>query len=177
MWKPSACIPTPPLTICSGSSTGPASARRSVWCAVRWAMIRATLPRRTVRKGFEMATSPLFRWLHRWRQRDDQHLVKRAAPETADPIDELRRLVGKSDLLRHLSSRPWSRAVWRETCGRQSFRGRREHYRRRRPAPQGRGQGRRLDLTSCSVSHKVRRNTAIWKTASPSLERSRCRPL
>jgi hypothetical protein len=35
-------IPTPSLTICSGSSTGPASARRSVWCAMRWAMIRAT---------------------------------------------------------------------------------------------------------------------------------------
>jgi hypothetical protein len=48
MWKPSACIPTPSLTICSGSSTGPASARRSVWCAMRWAMIWATSARRTV---------------------------------------------------------------------------------------------------------------------------------
>jgi hypothetical protein len=38
-----------------------------------------------------MAMSPLFRWLHRWRQRDDQHLVK-----PADPIDELRRLVNEA---------------------------------------------------------------------------------
>ena len=45
------------------------------------------------RKGFEMATSLLFRWL----QRDDQHLVKRdASPETADPIDQLRRLVNEA---------------------------------------------------------------------------------
>ena len=48
------------------------------------------------RKGFEMATSLLFRWLHRWRQRDDQHLVKRSAPETADPIDQLRRLINEA---------------------------------------------------------------------------------
>jgi hypothetical protein len=94
-----------------------------------------------------------------------------------DPLEDPSWPLGKSDLLRHLSSRPWSRAAWRETCWRQSFRGRREYYRRRRPAPQGRGQGRRLDLTSCSVSHKVRRNTAIWKSASRILERSRCGPL
>jgi hypothetical protein len=43
-----------------------------------------------------MATSLLFRWLHRWRQLDDQHLVKRDAPETADPIEELRRLVNEA---------------------------------------------------------------------------------
>jgi hypothetical protein len=43
-----------------------------------------------------MATSTLFRWLHRWRQRDDQHLVKRAALETADPIDELGRIVNEA---------------------------------------------------------------------------------
>jgi hypothetical protein len=80
MWKPSACIPTPSLTIALALPTGPASARRSVWCAMR-------------RKGFEMATSLLLRWL----QRDDQHLVKRdASPETADPIDQLRRLVNEA---------------------------------------------------------------------------------
>jgi hypothetical protein len=39
-----------------------------------------------------MAMSPLFRRLHRWRQRDDQHLVK-----PADPIDELRRLVNETN--------------------------------------------------------------------------------
>ena len=33
--------------------------------------------------------SRLIGWLGRWRQRDDQHLVKRVAPETADPIEEL----------------------------------------------------------------------------------------
>jgi signal transduction histidine kinase len=38
----------------------------------------------------------ILRWLHRWRQRDDQHLVKRDAPETADPIDQLRRLVNEA---------------------------------------------------------------------------------
>jgi transposase-like protein len=40
--------------------------------------------------------SLLFRWLRRWRQRDDQHLVKRDAPENADPIDQLRRLVNEA---------------------------------------------------------------------------------
>jgi hypothetical protein len=46
-------------------------------------MIQATSPKRNVRKGFEMATSTLFRWPHRWRQRDDQHLVKQAEPPAA----------------------------------------------------------------------------------------------
>jgi hypothetical protein len=40
--------------------------------------------------------SPLIRRLPRWRQWDDQHLVKRAALGTADPIDELRRLVDEA---------------------------------------------------------------------------------
>ena len=39
-----------------------------------------------------MATSLLLRWL----QRDDQHLVKRDVPETADPIEELRQLVNEA---------------------------------------------------------------------------------
>jgi hypothetical protein len=43
-----------------------------------------------------MATSPLFRWLHRWRQRDDQHLVKRAAALPADPIEELIRVTNEA---------------------------------------------------------------------------------
>jgi hypothetical protein len=43
----SACIPTPLLTICSGSSTAPASARRSVWCVRRLARILVTTHRRT----------------------------------------------------------------------------------------------------------------------------------
>jgi hypothetical protein len=40
--------------------------------------------------------SSLTRWLRRWPQRDDQHLVKRAAPETADPVDELRRIINET---------------------------------------------------------------------------------
>jgi hypothetical protein len=35
----------------------------------------------------------MLRWLRRWRERDDQHLVKRAAPLPVDPIDELIRVV------------------------------------------------------------------------------------
>jgi hypothetical protein len=35
--------------------------------------------------------SLLIQWLRRWRQRDDQHLVKRA-----DPIEELRQIVGEA---------------------------------------------------------------------------------
>jgi hypothetical protein len=31
------------ITICSGFSTGPASARRNVWCARRWARISPTM--------------------------------------------------------------------------------------------------------------------------------------
>jgi hypothetical protein len=42
--------------------------------------------------------SPLIRWLRRWRQRDDQHLIKAAAFPT-DPIDELRRLVDEAQEL------------------------------------------------------------------------------
>ena len=34
-----------------------------------------------------------------------------------DPLEDPSWRLGKSDLLRHLSSRPGSRAVWRETCG------------------------------------------------------------
>jgi hypothetical protein len=40
--------------------------------------------------------SPLIRWLRRWQQRDDQHLVKRAVSEAADPIEELRQIVGEA---------------------------------------------------------------------------------
>ena len=41
------------------------------------------------RSGLRM--SHLIRWLRRWQQRDDQHLVKRA-----DPIEELRQIVGEA---------------------------------------------------------------------------------
>jgi hypothetical protein len=39
--------------------------------------------------GLRMAR--LIRWLRRWQQRDDQHLVKRA-----DPIEALRQAVGEA---------------------------------------------------------------------------------
>ena len=38
----------------------------------------------------------MLRWLRRWRERDDQHLVKRAAPLPADPIDELCRIINEA---------------------------------------------------------------------------------
>ena len=38
----------------------------------------------------------MLRWLCRWRERDDQHLVKRAAPLPADPIDELCRIINEA---------------------------------------------------------------------------------
>jgi hypothetical protein len=39
----------------------------------------------------------MLRWLRRWRERDDRHLVKRSAPELdVDPIEELARLVGEA---------------------------------------------------------------------------------
>jgi len=39
----------------------------------------------------------MLRWLRRWRERDDRHLVKRAAPERdVDPIEELARIVGQA---------------------------------------------------------------------------------
>jgi hypothetical protein len=31
----------------------------------------------------------MLRWLRRWRERDDRHLVKQAGPLPVDPIDEL----------------------------------------------------------------------------------------
>lgn len=35
------------------------------------------------------------RWLRRWRERDDRHLIKGATPLPGiDPIDELARIVG-----------------------------------------------------------------------------------
>jgi hypothetical protein len=40
--------------------------------------------------------SSLTRWLRRWRQRDDLHLMKRAAALPVDPIEELRRIVGEA---------------------------------------------------------------------------------
>jgi hypothetical protein len=40
--------------------------------------------------------TPLIRWLRRWQQRDDRHLVKRAASEAADPIEELLQIVGEA---------------------------------------------------------------------------------
>jgi len=39
---------------------------------------------------------PLTRPLRRWWERDDLHLVKRAAPEIADPIDELPRIINET---------------------------------------------------------------------------------
>jgi hypothetical protein len=38
----------------------------------------------------------MLRWLRRWRERDDQHLVKRASQLPADPIDELRRIINEA---------------------------------------------------------------------------------
>jgi hypothetical protein len=39
----------------------------------------------------------MLRWLLRWHERDDQHLVKRAVPERdVDPIEELARIVGEA---------------------------------------------------------------------------------
>jgi len=38
----------------------------------------------------------LLRWLRRWRERDDQHLVKRAAALPPDPIDELCRIINEA---------------------------------------------------------------------------------
>jgi hypothetical protein len=40
--------------------------------------------------------SRLTRWWRRWQRREDQHLVKRAASETADPIEELRQIVSEA---------------------------------------------------------------------------------
>jgi hypothetical protein len=37
------------------------------------------------------------RWLRRWRERDDRHLIKGATPlPEIDPIDELARVVGEA---------------------------------------------------------------------------------
>ena len=37
------------------------------------------------------------RWLHRWRERDDQHLFKASTPlPDIDPIGELGRLIGEA---------------------------------------------------------------------------------
>jgi hypothetical protein len=38
----------------------------------------------------------MLRWLRRWRERDDRHLVKPAAPLPVDPIDELVRVVSEA---------------------------------------------------------------------------------
>jgi hypothetical protein len=38
----------------------------------------------------------MLRWLRRWRERDDQRLVKRAAEPDIDPIEELARIVGQA---------------------------------------------------------------------------------
>jgi hypothetical protein len=39
----------------------------------------------------------VIRWLRRWRERDDLHLVKPAAPlPDVDPIEELARIVGEA---------------------------------------------------------------------------------
>ena len=39
----------------------------------------------------------MLQWLRRWRKRDDQHLVKRAAPKPdLEPIDQLARIVGEA---------------------------------------------------------------------------------
>ena len=60
-------------------------------------MIRATSPRRTVCRGANgLSFTMILRWLRRWRERDDQHLVKRDAPLPADPIDELRRIANEA---------------------------------------------------------------------------------
>jgi hypothetical protein len=40
--------------------------------------------------------SPIIGWLRRWRQRDDQHLVKGAASLPVDPIDDLIRGVNQA---------------------------------------------------------------------------------
>jgi hypothetical protein len=37
------------------------------------------------------------RWLRRWRERDDRHLIKSATPlPEIDPIEELARIVGEA---------------------------------------------------------------------------------
>jgi hypothetical protein len=39
----------------------------------------------------------MLRWLRRWRERDDRHLVKQAEPlPDLDPIEELARIVGEA---------------------------------------------------------------------------------
>jgi hypothetical protein len=39
----------------------------------------------------------MLRWLRRWRERDDRHLVKQAEPwSDLDPIEELARMVGEA---------------------------------------------------------------------------------
>ena len=39
----------------------------------------------------------MMRWLRRWRERDDRHLVKSGTPlPDIDPIEELDRLVGEA---------------------------------------------------------------------------------
>jgi len=40
----------------------------------------------------------MFGWLRRWHERDDRHLVKRAAapPADVDPIEEFARIVGEA---------------------------------------------------------------------------------
>jgi hypothetical protein len=56
-------------------------------CARRTLKRPATAPRKR--------TSPMMRWLRRWRERDDQHLFKASTPSPdIDPIDELARIVG-----------------------------------------------------------------------------------
>jgi hypothetical protein len=40
--------------------------------------------------------SRLNQWWLRWQRRDDQHLVKRIASETVDPIEELRQIVSEA---------------------------------------------------------------------------------
>ena len=41
---------------------------------------------------------PMMRWLRRWRERDDRHLIKSAAAPLPDidPIEELARIVGEA---------------------------------------------------------------------------------
>jgi hypothetical protein len=38
----------------------------------------------------------MLRWLRRWRQRDDQHLVKPGLPANSDPVEELIRIVNQA---------------------------------------------------------------------------------
>jgi hypothetical protein len=38
----------------------------------------------------------MLRWLRHWRERDDRHLVKGAAPLPVDPIDELIRVMNEA---------------------------------------------------------------------------------